>query len=162
MSKALLFPSQQWFEALAGQKPILGVCLGHQAVASSLGGQVVRSTRMMHGKTSPVYHDGHLYWFHEQRGIAYCLNAKTGETVFEERINPPPRTVYSSAIVADGKIYNISQHNGAYVLAAKPEFEMLAHNTFEDDNSRTNACIVVSNGQLLLRNDRNLYCIGQK
>lgn len=112
--------------------------------------------------SSPVYHDGHLYWFHERRGIAYCLDAKTGETIFEERINPRPQNVYSSAIVADGKIYNISQHNGAYVLAAKPEFEMLAHNTFEDDNSRTNACIVVSNGQLLLRNDRNLYCIGQK
>lgn len=51
-------------------------------------------------------------------------------------------------------------HAGTYVLAAKPEFEMVAHNVVEDDDSRANACPVVSNGNLLLRNDTYLYCIG--
>lgn len=37
--------------------PILGVCLGHQALAAALGGTVTRASRLMHGKTSPVYHD---------------------------------------------------------------------------------------------------------
>jgi anthranilate synthase/aminodeoxychorismate synthase-like glutamine amidotransferase len=39
--------------------PVLGVCLGHQAVAAAYGGRVVRADRIMHGKTSLIYHDGH-------------------------------------------------------------------------------------------------------
>ena len=42
--------------AFAGRKPILGVCLGHQAVGHFYGGHVVRAGRMMHGKTSPILH----------------------------------------------------------------------------------------------------------
>lgn len=42
----------------AGRIPILGVCLGHQAIASAYGGQVVRAPQVMHGKTSEILHDG--------------------------------------------------------------------------------------------------------
>ncbi len=38
--------------------PIFGVCLGHQSIGAALGGEVVRADRIMHGKTSPIYHDG--------------------------------------------------------------------------------------------------------
>ncbi|WP_322802548.1 aminodeoxychorismate/anthranilate synthase component II [Thermoflexus sp.] len=44
--------------ALSGRVPILGVCLGHQAIAVAFGGQVVRAGRLMHGKASPILHDG--------------------------------------------------------------------------------------------------------
>jgi anthranilate synthase/aminodeoxychorismate synthase-like glutamine amidotransferase len=44
--------------ALAGQVPIFGVCLGHQSIGQAFGGKVVRAQRLMHGKTSPIEHQG--------------------------------------------------------------------------------------------------------
>ena len=111
---------------------------------------------------SPVYLDGHLYWATDGGGIVCCQNAATGEFVFEKRLDPSAGTIWSSPVLADGKLYFVSQRNGTFVVAAKPEFELLAHNTFADDDSRTNASPAVSHGQLLLRTDRALYCIGKK
>jgi anthranilate synthase/aminodeoxychorismate synthase-like glutamine amidotransferase len=50
--------SMQMIEAFSGRVPIFGVCLGHQSVVEVFGGRVVRAGRLMHGKTSPVRHDG--------------------------------------------------------------------------------------------------------
>jgi anthranilate synthase/aminodeoxychorismate synthase-like glutamine amidotransferase len=50
--------SMQMIEAFAGHLPIFGVCLGHQSLVEVFGGKVVRAGRLMHGKVSPVLHDG--------------------------------------------------------------------------------------------------------
>ena len=50
--------SMAMIRAFAGQLPILGVCLGHQSIVEVFGGEVVRAGRLMHGKVSPVHHDG--------------------------------------------------------------------------------------------------------
>lgn len=63
----------------AGRIPIFGVCLGHQSIAQVFGGDVVRAERLMHGKTSPMYHDG--------------------KTIFSEIPNPFTATRYHSLIV---------------------------------------------------------------
>ncbi|PDM39402.1 MULTISPECIES: aminodeoxychorismate/anthranilate synthase component II [unclassified Geobacillus] len=50
--------SMEAIEYFAGKIPIFGVCLGHQAIAQVFGGKVIRADRLMHGKTSPIFHDG--------------------------------------------------------------------------------------------------------
>lgn len=109
---------------------------------------------------SPIYHEGHLYWAKDNGGLVCCQDAKTGQTVFEERL-PGAGQIWSSALLADGKLYFVTKGEGTFVIAAKPQFELLAHNVIDDDNSRTNATPAVSHGQILLRTDRRLYCIGK-
>ena len=141
---------------------------GHTSLAVRIGGSgdVTASHgvwRVNKGSnvSSPIYHEGHLYWTRDG-SIACCQNSATGEMVYEERLQPDSGTIWSSPVLADGKLFYVSQHNGTFVVAAQPKFELLAHNVFNDDDSRANASPAVSHGQLLLRTDRNLYCIGAK
>jgi hypothetical protein len=110
--------------------------------------------------SSPVFHDGHLYWAHEGRGIAYCADAKTGDIVYEERLQPNSDRIYASAVLAGDKIYYVSRNRGVYVVAAEPEFKQLAHNQ-PLDSSVFNASPAVVDGKLLLRSDEYLYCLGK-
>ncbi len=140
---------------------------GHTSLAVRIGGSGDVTTshgiwRLSKGSnvSSPVYYEGHLYWTRDG-STACCQDPANGEMIYEERL-PGAGRIWSSPVLADGKLYYVSQENGTYVVAARPQFELLAHNVFADDNSRTNASPVVSDGQILLRTDRRLYCIGVK
>jgi len=109
--------------------------------------------------SSPIYHDGHVYFAHENLGIAYCVNAKSGEVVYEERLQPEPGQIYASPVLAGKRLYYVSRGGRTVVLAAKPKFEQLAQNP-PLDRSTHNATPAISGDQMLLRSDKYLYLIG--
>ena len=109
--------------------------------------------------SSPVYHEGHLYWMHEQRGIAYCARASDGEIVYEQRLDRAGQ-VYASALLAAGRVYYLTRDGKTFVLAAKPQFEQLAVNDLRDGGV-FNGSFAVTGNRLLVRSDKYLYCLGQ-
>lgn len=144
-------------------------CIGGRsggALAVRLGGQgdVTESHRLWLGTkgsnvSSPILSDGHLYWMHDQLGIAFCAKATTGELVYQERL-PGADQVYASPVLADGKLYYVSRRGRTFVVAAKPEFELLATNELEE-RGRFDASPAVADGRLLIRSNRFLYSIGK-
>ncbi len=109
--------------------------------------------------SSPIYLDKHLYWMHEGLGIAYCAKADSGNIVYEKRLERAGQ-VYSSALLADGRLYYLTRDGQTFVLAAKPGFEQLAVNDLRD-GSLFNASPAVDGSRLLLRSDKFLYCVGK-
>ena len=107
---------------------------------------------------SPVLYEGRIYDV-DSRGITVCLDAETGEIVSQGRV-PNSGTIYASMLAADGKLYVISREKGAFVLAAGPELDVLAHNELSGDDSIFNGSPAVSRGELLIRSDQYLYAIG--
>jgi anthranilate synthase/aminodeoxychorismate synthase-like glutamine amidotransferase len=87
---------------LAGALPILGVCLGHQAVGQAFGGRVVRNARIVHGKSSPVHHRGQgLY-----AGLALPFEAGRYHSLVVERESLPP-ALEVTAWTAEGEVMGL-------------------------------------------------------
>jgi len=108
---------------------------------------------------SPVLHDGHLYFAHDNLGIALCLRADTGAVVYEERLSPNPGQIYASPVLADGKLYYLGRGGRAVVLPANPKYAVLADNTLEGGRGVFNATPAFDGPRLLIRSNRALYCI---
>jgi len=111
---------------------------------------------------SPLLHDGHLYFAHENLSIIYCVNAKTGELVYEERLEPSPGQIYASPVAGDGKSYFTGRGGRTVVIAARPKFEKLAENTLESHRGVFNSSPAISGNRLLLRSNHALYALGDK
>ncbi len=88
--------------AAAGQLPVLGVCHGHQALAQVFGGKVVRAARPMHGKTSPIEHDGATLF----AGIERPFVATRYHSLVVER-ESLPACLAISAWTAEGEIMGL-------------------------------------------------------
>ena len=110
---------------------------------------------------SPILHGGHLYFVHENLGVAYCLNAKTGEMVYEERLSPSPGQIYASPVLAGGNIYYTGRGGRTVIVAAEPKLKVVGEATLENGRGVFNATAAVAGKRLLMRSNKYLYCIGQ-
>ncbi|HZS49512.1 MAG TPA: aminodeoxychorismate/anthranilate synthase component II [Bryobacterales bacterium] len=87
---------------LAGEIPILGVCLGHQAIGEAFGGRVVRAPYLMHGKTSQIHHDGKTIF----AGLPQDFIATRYHSLIVEKESLPGE-LEISATTADGLIMGL-------------------------------------------------------
>ena len=118
----------------AGKKPVLGVCLGHQAIGAAFGGNVVRAKKIMHGKTSRIEHDG--------------------RTIFRGAPLPMTATRYHSLIVAEEGLPNeleisaeTREENGRRVIMG------LRHKRYPLEGVQFHPeSVLTDSGKLLLRN----------
>jgi para-aminobenzoate synthetase component 2 len=124
----------------AGKIPIFGVCLGHQSIGQAFGGNVIRAERLMHGKTSPVHHDG--------KGV----NA--------EMPNPFTATRYHSLIVEKESLPDCLEVTS---WTAEGEIMGLRHRDFAIEGVQYHPeSIMTEAGKQLLRNFIQTYCHSAK
>jgi anthranilate synthase/aminodeoxychorismate synthase-like glutamine amidotransferase len=118
----------------AGKKPVLGVCLGHQAIGAAFGGDVIRASKVMHGKISRVEHDG--------------------KTIFQNVPSPLTATRYHSLIVSEKNLPEDLQISAQTLEADGTKVIMgLRHKRFPIEGVQFHPESVLTDaGRLLLRN----------
>jgi outer membrane protein assembly factor BamB len=134
--------------------PVVGV--KPSAIGMILGGNAQeqwRKTSNTPDVPSPLIHDGLVYLCREN-GVLICLDAKTGERLYEESTHKQRHR--ASPVYADGKIYLTARDGTVSVVKAGSAFELLATNRLKDDISASPA---VANGRIYLRGFKALYAI---
>jgi anthranilate synthase/aminodeoxychorismate synthase-like glutamine amidotransferase len=93
--------SRQVIRELGARRPVLGVCLGHQCIGDVFGGRVVRAKRLVHGKTSPVYHYGN--------GLFTGLPSPFDATRYHSLIvaEPLPADLVVTAFTTEGEVMGL-------------------------------------------------------
>lgn len=105
-----------------------------------------------------VLSDGKYFYSIDDRGVVWCLDAKTGQTVWgPQRIKSA--TYSSSPVLADGKIYITNEDGLTTVLKAGDKFEVVAESDLKDYCLSSPA---ISDGQIFIRTTQFLYCIGKR
>ncbi len=134
---------------------------------------------------TPLVYDGRMFYI--ARGIVTCLDAATGEQIYQERLRAtgsPSQPAadrnengvgpggpsggggggggggdYSSPVLANGKIYYVTRGGDMFVFDAGKEFKQLAVNRVTSDSEEFSATPAISNGELFIRSNKNLYCV---
>ena len=88
---------------LSPKVPTLGVCLGHQGIVWTFGGRIVRAGRVMHGKTSPVWHDGRGVF----KGVENPIQATRYHSLVAERASLPRCLAVTAVSLDDGEIMGV-------------------------------------------------------
>ncbi len=164
---------------------------GSAAVKVGGKGDMTESNVLWSGRnrgriSTPIYYKDRLYWI--SSGVANCLDAKTGEEVYQARIQSSSARSsgggdnesggrqrggfggfgrgggqsYSSPVVANGKMYYINRSGAATVIELGDEFKQLATNKFEKDSSDYHGTPAISNNQLFIRSNKYLYCVAEE
>ena len=137
---------------------IIFSCSNHRVIAIPADGGEILWHKRVGSAYSPIMYDGErVYWIRDS--ILHCHDAKTGQKIFVDRL-PTGSQHYAAPIKADEKIYLVSREGGAAVVAAGPEYRLLAHNRFAEDDSMFDSTPAIVDDCLVLRSYRNLYCIG--
>jgi anthranilate synthase/aminodeoxychorismate synthase-like glutamine amidotransferase len=97
--------SVELIQRLAGKLPILGVCLGHQAIGAAFGGKIIRAPKLFHGKTSEIHHDGKTIF----RKLPGPLTATRYHSLIVER-KSLPRELSITAETDGGIIMGLRHH----------------------------------------------------
>ncbi len=122
--------SLELIQHFQGKIPILGVCLGHQAIGQAFGGEVIRAEKLMHGKTSQIFHDG--------------------KTIFEGIPSPYTATRYHSLIVRRETLPDCLEISAE---TAEGEIMGLRHKHFNIEGVQFHPeSIITDHGKQLLRN----------
>lgn len=108
--------SNQAIQTLAGRAAILGVCLGHQCIAHVFGGRVERAARLLHGKTSEIYHNGEGIF----RGLPQPFTATRYHSLI---VNPPlPQALEVTAQTPEGEVMGLRhRHYAVFGVQFHPE-----------------------------------------
>ncbi len=107
---------------------------------------------------SPAVCDGRLYFLERQSGQVHCINAKTGELEYRERIRGA-RAFWASPFTSGGRIYCLDASGTTHVIGSGPQYELLASNEIDEQAWSSPS---VSDGKLYLRTIDHLFCIGEK
>ena len=138
---------------------------GALAVRAGGRGDVTTSHRLWTGTrgsnvSSPILSDGHLYWAHENRGEIYCALVRSGEMIYEQRLDRAGQ-FYASPVLSGGNLYYTTRDGRTFVVAAAPQFKLLSTNVLEPRGT-FNASPAVADGSLYIRSNRYLYCIAER
>ena len=150
------------FSVKAGGKPVNGKAAESQKDVTD--SNVLWTNRKTTSYVAtPLLHEGQFYWI-DDRGIANSSSAKDGQSVYRGRVKGMKggRPVYASPVLIGENIYVVSRRSGTFVFPPGDQFEPIAQNVFESDDTDFNASPAVSENRLYLRSDQAIYCIGSK
>lgn len=108
---------------------------------------------------SPILHEGRLYFVRDSPAVAFCLDAKTGNPLYEERL-PGADQVYASPVLAGGNLYYLARNGRTFLVPAKPAFQVAATNDL-GERGVYDSSPAVAGGRLYIRSKSALYCIGK-
>ena len=139
-------------KTFAGKIPILGVCLGHQSIGYAYGAKIVRAARLMHGKTSPIYHDGKTIF----KGIKNPFEATRYHSLLIKK-DTLPDCLEISAWTKEGEIMGVRYKDKSQESGVRSQEKMILEGVqFHPESILTKA------GKDILRNFLKMSTGGKK